>query len=249
MPKIRDNISLTKLLPNVITLFGLAVGVGAIRFALEDRWEIAVASIVAAALIDGVDGRVARLLNSTSTFGAELDSLSDFVNFGLVPSVMVYIWLSPEGPFRLLVWFCCVIYIICMAIRLARFNTTNIDGTKSNLPNCFFVGVPAPSGALLILAPMMIDFDMADSLDFLCQNHPLFVILYIVIIGCLVASRVPTFSLKQVPIRADLIWAALLISSIAAIMLIIYPWYVLPIIGVIYIASFFVSAAISKRIN
>jgi CDP-diacylglycerol--serine O-phosphatidyltransferase len=249
--KLRDPLPLKYLLPNLITIVGLAVGMSSIRFALEGKWEIAVECIIIAAMIDGIDGRIARLLNATSTFGAELDSLCDFANFGIAPSFLIYLWSLHQFEYKLLSWCAVLIFIVCMSIRLARFNTSihDPDFKNSKFAKYFFVGVPAPSGALLALIPIMLDFDITTAFNFNVKSHVLATALYLILIGFLLASRIPTLSLKQVSIKPEFIWMILLSLGVIIISAIIYPWYVIPFLGLIYILTIPVTAFIAKRIN
>jgi CDP-diacylglycerol--serine O-phosphatidyltransferase len=249
--KLREPLPFKYLLPNLITIVGLAVGMSSIRFALEERWEIAVECIIIAAMIDGIDGRIARLLNATSTFGAELDSLCDFANFGVAPSLLIYLWSLNQFEFKLISWCAVLIFIVCMSIRLARFNTSIHDPNLKNskLAKYFFVGVPAPSGAMLALIPIMLDFDLTTSLGFQIKSHALATAVYLIVIGFLMASRIPTLSLKQISIKPEYIWISLFTFGALIITTIIYPWYVIPFLGVVYILTIPVTAFVAKRIN
>ena len=224
----KPNFLFIKLFPNVITLLALIVGVSSIRFGIEGRWELSVISIILAAILDGFDGRVARMLNATSVFGAELDSLVDFVNFGISPVIVLYLWSLHSFKYTLLSWGVVLLYISCMAIRLARFNTSMINDI---LPKRFFIGVPAPIGAILVLLPIILEFDIAQDFGLVIKEYIIFTICYIALVAFLLASRIPTFSLKYISIKREYVWFSLLAVSLAIIMTIIYPWYVLPIIG------------------
>jgi CDP-diacylglycerol--serine O-phosphatidyltransferase len=249
--KFKDPLPLKYLLPNLITIVGLAVGMSSVRFALEGRWEVAVECIIIAAMIDGIDGRIARLLNATSTFGAELDSLCDFANFGVAPSLLIYLWSANQYSYKLLSWGAVLIFIVCMSIRLARFNTSIHDPNYKNskLAKYFFVGIPAPSGALLALIPIILEFDLAQEFNFTVRPHIGITLIYLTCIGFLMASRIPTLSLKHIAIKPEFIWIILLILGIMIIAAIIYPWYLIPILGVIYLLSIPVTAFIAKKIN
>src|ERR1700757_4713437 len=144
------------LLPNLITLLALCAGLTAIRLAVEDKLEWAVAAIVFAALLDGIDGRVARMLKGTSRFGAELDSLADFVNFGVAPALILYFWALHElGNAG---WIAAMVFAICAGLRLARFNVMIDDPNRPAWAANFFVGMPAPGGAITVLLPIYIEF-------------------------------------------------------------------------------------------
>jgi CDP-diacylglycerol--serine O-phosphatidyltransferase len=225
------------LLPNFITLLGLLVGVSAIRFGLDGRWEQAVYCILVAAIIDGVDGRVARMLNATSPFGAELDSLCDFANFGVVPACLVYLWSFQQYEYKVLSWGSILLFVVCMALRLARFNTSIVHEGLSRKSENFFTGVPAPCGALLILNPMILQFEVSSALGINIRAHTIMIDLYIAIIAFLLASRLPTFSTKNIQIKHEYLSLAMIIFTIIIINFIIYPWYLLPIISFIYIMS------------
>ncbi|KAF8818729.1 CDP-alcohol phosphatidyltransferase family protein [Rickettsia endosymbiont of Cardiosporidium cionae] len=222
------------LLPNILTILGLIIGVSAIRFGLESKWEISVYCTVIAAVIDGMDGRIARILNASSEFGAELDSLCDFVNFAISPTLIIYLWSFQQYEFKILSWLSMMIFIVCMAIRLARFNVK--DTRKNTLNNktvqIFLTGIPAPAGALLILVPMMLNFALYN-----VRKYTLFIDIYIICIGLLLASKIPTISIKHIRINRDSISTSMMITSIIIIVTIIYPWYALPVIGVVYLLT------------
>lgn len=230
----------TKLLPNVVTLVGLIIGVSSIRFALESAWEKSVYCILIATIIDGLDGRVARMLNATSHFGAELDSLCDFINFGLCPALLLYLWSFQQYEYKVISWASIMLFVVCMAIRLARFNTAIVetDKDKKQKDTRFFTGVPAPSGAILALIPMILDFELTTMIsEFSVRNHTLLINLYIVIIALLLASRFPTISLKNIQIKPEYLSLSMIISAMIIIVAVIYPWYSLPVAAIIYILS------------
>ncbi len=240
-----------KLLPNLITISSLCVGVSAIRFAFESRWEVAVSCIIIAAFLDGLDGRVARMLGATSHFGAELDSLCDFVNFGVVPSLLMYCWSFQHSPFKVLSWVSVLLFIVCMSLRLARFNTGLIDKNSTILSRNFFIGVPAPIGATLLIMPIIIGFDILPffDLDMDIKSNNLLLIGYQVIIALLLASRLPTFSFKDVSIKPEYVWVFLFLSGLLIIGLIIYPWYVMPMLAFVYVLTIPLSVIVAKKIN
>jgi CDP-diacylglycerol--serine O-phosphatidyltransferase len=224
----------------VVTLVGLVVGVSSIRFALESAWEKSVYCILIATIIDGLDGRVARMLNATSHFGAELDSLCDFINFGLCPALLLYLWSFQQYEYKVISWASIMLFVVCMAIRLARFNTAIVenDKDKKQKDTRFFTGVPAPSGAILALIPMILDFELVTMIsEFSVRNHTLLINLYIVIIALLLASSFPTISLKNIQIKPEYLSLSMIISAMIIIVAIIYPWYSLPIAAIIYILS------------
>ena len=150
---------LVRLLPNVVTLIGLCIGLSAIRFAMEDDWLKAVSLLLVAGFLDGVDGRLARFLNSSSDFGAQLDSLIDFVNFGVVPGFIIYMWINSMVDVRGFDWAFVLFFAICMSLRLARFNVALGKETKNPaLEKYFFRGIPAPCGAAMSILPLVLFF-------------------------------------------------------------------------------------------
>lgn len=233
-------IPFTKLLPNIVTLMGLIIGVSSIRFALDSAWESAVYCILIATILDGLDGRVARMLNATSHFGAELDSLCDFMNFGLCPAMLIYLWSFQQYEYKVISWASIMLFVVCMAIRLARFNATlvEVEDSKTSNNKRFFTGVPAPSGALLALIPMILDFEITQMIsNFSVRNYTLGINLYIVIVALLLPSRIPTISLKNFYIKPEYLSLAMIIAASISIVAIIYPWYALPVAAVLYILS------------
>lgn len=234
---IKEHIPLLKLIPNVITIVGLITGVSSIRFALDERWEHSVCCIVIAAILDGIDGKVARLLNATSPFGGELDSLCDFANFGLCPAILIYLWSFQQFEFKLISWFVMLLFVASMAIRLARFNTGILLNKVDQRILYFSKGVPAPSGAILALIPIILDFDIGARLHFSIRTHTLFIDFYIVIMAFLLASRVPTFLLKNISIKPEYLWLFMISAALFIINLIIYPWYFIPFCAFLYLLS------------
>lgn len=232
-------VSVTRILPNVVTLIGLVVGVGSIRFALDEKWEFSVYCVIISSIIDGLDGKIARILNATSTFGAELDSLCDFVNFGLIPALLMYLWSFQQYEYKVISWCSIMFFIVCMGIRLARFNDSLIKDSKNDnkIKQLFSVGVPAPAGALLILIPIMLDFELAPLMHFSARNYTLIIDLYIFVIALLLASTLPTISLKNLRIKSEYLSIAMMSFSFLFITLIVYPWYFFPVLAVIYLSS------------
>lgn len=187
-------LNINRMIPNMMTLLAISAGMTAIRFALEGRWEYAVLAIVVAAILDGLDGRLARLLKGTSKFGAELDSLSDFLCFGVAPAMMLYLWaLKGAGRFG---WMLALAFTIGMGLRLARFNTMLEDPDTPAWEAHFFVGVPAPAGAGLALLPMILSFQIGDDL----VRNPWTVALFLISVAAMLVSTIPTFSFKRVRI-------------------------------------------------
>ena len=213
------------LLPNLITLLALCAGLTAIRLAVESRLDLALAAIVFAALLDGIDGRIARMLKGTSRFGAELDSLADFVNFGVAPALILYFWGLQE--LKSAGWIAALVFAICAALRLARFNVMIDDPNQPAWAGNFFTGIPAPAGAITVLLPIY--------LNFLGVSNGLVTIwitfLYTLTIGLLMVSRLPVFSGKRVGKRVppDMVLLVFVVVVLFFALLISYPWAVLTI--------------------
>ena len=217
--------------PNLITMLALCSGVTAIRMATEERYELAVAAIIFAIILDALDGRVARLLKGTSRFGAELDSLADFVNFGVAPAMVMYLWSLQS--LKSIGWIVCLGLAICCAARLARFNVALDDPDKPAWTAGFFTGVPAPAGAGLALLPMYLGFlGLIDG-----QTYAAAILLFTGFVGFLMVSRIPTFSGKGSGqrIRRDLVLPLMLITVLFVSLLFSYPWAVLTAAAVTYL--------------
>ena len=231
------------LLPNLITLLALCSGVTAIRLAVEGRYHVAVAAVILAIFLDAVDGRLARYLKGTSRFGAELDSLADFVNFGVAPAILIYVWsLNAMKP---LGWIVALMLSMACALRLARFNVALEDPDKPAYAHAFFTGIPAPAGAGLAMAPMYLGF-----LDVVQDGHVYtkFIAPYIVVIAVLMVSRVPTFSGKTVTqVPRELVLPILAAAALVVVCLITFPWETLLLAAVLYAAMIPVSVVTYYR--
>jgi CDP-diacylglycerol--serine O-phosphatidyltransferase len=234
------------MVPNFLTLLGLVVGVSSIRFALDSKWEMAIYCVLIAGLFDGIDGRIARILNATSPFGAELDSLCDFANFGISPAIIVYLWSFQQYEFKILSWVSISLYVSCMAIRLARFNIS-IFQPQNLKSKSFFTGVPAPAGAFLAIMPIILDFEISTVFGVNVRSHTIIIDLYIAIIAFLLASRIPTFSLKNAGVKPEYLSLLMMLFSIAIITVLIYPWYFLPAISVVYLLSIPASIILARK--
>jgi CDP-diacylglycerol--serine O-phosphatidyltransferase len=221
------------LVPNLITLLALCAGLTAIRLSVEDKLEWAVAAIVFAALLDGIDGRVARMLKGTSRFGAELDSLADFVNFGVAPALILYFWglheLGNAG------WIAAMVFAISTGLRLARFNVMIDDPNKPAWAGNFFVGVPAPAGAITVLLPIYVYLLGMPRLAFVAPVT----LVYTLAIAFLMVSRLPVFSGKRVGkrIAPEMVLPVFVAVVLFFALLVSYPWIVLTIGTVLYLAS------------
>src|SRR3984957_11157064 len=221
------------LVPNVITLLALCAGLTAIRLAVENRLEWALAAIVFAAMLDGIDGRGARMLKGTSRFGGELDSLADFVNFGVAPALILYFWglhdLKSAG------WIAAMVFAICAGLRLARFNVMTDDPDRPAWASNFFVGVPAPAGAITVLLPIYAAFLGLPRSDFLTW----LTLGYTVAVACLMVSRLPVFSGKRIGNRVppDMVGPLIIVMVLFFALLIAYPWVILTAGTLAYLAS------------
>jgi CDP-diacylglycerol--serine O-phosphatidyltransferase len=240
--KLREQ-PLSRLFPNMITLAGLCCGMSSIRFALIDRWELSVAFILAAALIDGMDGRVARLLGATSVFGAQLDSLSDFVCFGVAPPLVLYIWQLHD--IKGIGWALVLFFIVCTALRLARFNTALFDDQKEPWESQFFVGVPSPAGGILCLLPLVISLQFGHDSDL----PPAFTACNMLLVGMLMPSRIPTFSGKKMRIRHETVLPFMLIGGALLVLFIIEPWLALTILDIMYLVSIYFSVRLWRKLK
>lgn len=233
------------LLPNMITLLSLCLGLTGIRFALEDRLELAIGAIILAAVLDALDGRIARLLQSTSRFGAELDSLADFVCFGVVPGIILYRW--GLGDLRNFGWIATLVFAMCAALRLARFNVMLEDPTRPAFAGNFFVGMPAPAAAIVVMLPAYLEFLGVPPSTALT----VFALLYVIAIALLMVSRVPTWSGKRVGTRVprDYVLALFVLVVLFAALLLSYPWELLTLGSLLYLAAIPVAAAHYKRLE
>jgi CDP-diacylglycerol---serine O-phosphatidyltransferase len=219
------------LVPNVITLLAICAGLTAIRLSTEDRMGLAVGLIVFAAVLDGIDGRVARMIKGQSKFGAELDSLADFVNFGVAPGLILYFWQLHElhnGG-----WIAAMVFAISMCLRLARFNASIDDPNKPAFAANYFTGVPAPAGAITVLLPIYLAF-----LD-VSKPPAVLTAAYTLLIAFLMVSRLPVFSGKTVRMRVppELVLPVFVSVIFFIALLIAYPWYILSAGSVLYILS------------
>jgi CDP-diacylglycerol--serine O-phosphatidyltransferase len=218
------------LVPNLITLLALCAGLTAIRLAFENRLEWALAAIVFAAALDGIDGRIARLIKGQSRFGAELDSLADFVNFGCAPGLIIYLWSLHElGNVG---WIAAMVFAICGALRLARFNVMIDDPNRPLWAGNFFTGVPAPAGAIIAMLPIHISLLGGPT------AQPVITLLYTLAIAFLMVSQLPVFSGKRVGKRVEpeMVLPLFVVVVLFFALLIAYPWWVLSIGTVAYLA-------------
>ncbi len=227
--------TINRLIPNVLTVLALCAGFTALRFAMMERWDLAIFAIVVAAVLDVLDGRLARLLNGTSKFGAELDSLSDFLCFGAVPAMMVY--LKSLHHLGGMGWAFCLVFAVCCALRLARFNTMIGDPNPPPWAGAYFVGVPAPAGAFLALLPLMGTIQFGSGFF----DRPSLNAAVMVTVAALMVSRIPTFSTKKIKLTPSMALPILLLAVLLAAAIASEPFLTFLIAGTLYIASIPVS--------
>ena len=228
--RFRD-LSFNRMIPNILTLLALAAGLTAIRFGLDGRWEHAVLAIIVAGVLDGLDGRIARLLKGASKFGAELDSLSDFVCFGVSPALVLYLWTMKDAG--RLGWVLVMLFSICCGLRLARFNVMMEDHDAPAWQSRFFTGIPAPAGGGLVLLPMVLSFQVGESFF----RQPWVVGIFMLVIAGMLVSTIPTYSFKKLKITRQWILPTMLITGAIAVFLINAPWLTLSVVGLAYICS------------
>ncbi len=230
--------SFNRLIPNIMTMLGLCCGLVSIRFAYEGRFEQAAVLILVAGVIDGLDGRLARLLKATSRFGAEFDSLSDFLCFGVAPAFILFFWSMQD--YRALGFAPCLIFAVCMSLRLARFNAALDVGptVKPAYTYNFFTGVPAPAGAGCVLFPLFLGlwFQQAGwEILAAAARHPVFVGLVLVTVATLCISTLPTWSFKNFKVPSSFVLPLLLGSGLFVALLLAEPWAALAMAGIIYL--------------
>lgn len=228
-PRLRE-IPLRLVIPNLVTVLAICAGLSGVRLAFEGRFELAVAMVLLAAFLDGVDGRLARMMKATSKFGAQMDSLADIVNFGVAPALVVYAYLLDQA--RSLGWIAALIYVIAAGLRLARFNVMIEREIKAPWQNEFFVGVPAPMGAMLVLLPVYLGFLGVEP----SKTFAYFAAAYTVLIGYFLISRLPVWSGKsESRIRRDLVLPAILIVVLYVALLMSFTWEILVVTVVAYL--------------
>ena len=216
------------ILPNMLTLIGVCIGLTSIRFALDEKFEFAIIAIIFAALFDWLDGRIARLIKGTSEVGKELDSLADVISFGVAPAFIMYFWkLNELGRFG---WLLCLIYVSCVALRLARFNVNS--NQEPSWKDNFFEGVPSPAGGILVLTPLIISMT---SFDYVVLDYNTVVPIFFITTSLLLISKFPTYSFKKIVIQRKatifLLFGIILFFGL----LLIYPFIVISVSAVLYL--------------
>lgn len=228
--KPKAEFTLVQLIPNMLTIAAVCAGLSAIRFGMQANHTLAVLLIIFAAILDGIDGRLARMMSTDSKLGAELDSLADFLNFGVAPPLVLYFWALQD--YRGLGWLAVLVYAICCVLRLARFNVASKADAESgaSAPKDYFVGVPSPAGALLVMWPLYVSFAFSDAPvlpDVLIAANLVFV-------GVLMISRVPVWSFKTTRVSFENVKFVLLGVAMLGAALLIFPWSTLIAVCVVY---------------
>ena len=230
------------ILPNMLTLIGVCIGLSSIKFALDAKFELAIIAIIFAGLIDGLDGRIARLIKGTSKVGKELDSLTDVISFGVAPSFIMYFWsLNNLGKFG---WLLCLIYVVCVALRLARFNVNSNE--EPSWKDNFFEGVPSPAGGILVLMPLILSLS---EFNFFTINYNILVPVFFISVSFLLISKLPTYSLKKIIIPRSTTVFLLFGIVLFFGLLLIYPFKVIFLSGFIYLGLIPISFLHYKKIN
>ena len=234
------------ILPNAITLIGVCVGLTSIKFALDGKFALSILAILFAGIMDALDGRIARLIKGTSKLGKELDSLGDVISFGVAPAFIMYFWnlqyLDKIG------WLVCLIYVVCVALRLARFNINSND--EPSWKDNFFEGVPSPAGGIIILLPLILSFSDFKIFEI---NYDLIVPVFFIIVSFLLISKIPTYSFKKIVIPRNMTKFLLFGIVLFFGLMLVYTFKVIAISCIIYLIlipiSFFHFRKISKEKN
>ena len=216
------------ILPNMLTLIGVCIGLTSIRFSFNGQFDLAIISIIFAALIDGLDGRIARLIKGTSKVGKELDSLTDMISFGVAPAFIMYFWtLSSLGR---LGWLICLIYVICVALRLARFNINS--NQEASWRDNFFEGVPSPAGGILVLTPLVISLT---NFDLIKIDNNVIAPIFFIVTSLLLISKFPTYSFKKIVIQRQTTIFLLFGIVLFFGFILIYPFIAISISSILYL--------------
>ena len=216
------------ILPNMFTLVGVCIGLSSIKFAFDEKFTLSIIAIIVAAIIDGLDGRIARLIQATSKVGKELDSLTDVISFGVAPAFIMYFWkLNELGRIG---WLICLIYVVCVALRLARFNVNS--GQEPSWRDNFFEGIPSPAGGVIVLMPLV--YSLSD-IQILKINYDFFVPILFVAVSILLISKIPTYALKKISVPRNMTIFLLLAVVLYFGLLLIYTFNAIVISGLMYL--------------
>ena len=225
--KIVSNKKTRVILPNMFTLIGVCIGLSSIKFAFDEKFTLSIIAIIVAAIIDGLDGRIARLIQATSKVGKELDSLTDVISFGVAPAFIMYFWkLNELGRIG---WLICLIYVVCVALRLARFNVNS--GQEPSWRDNFFEGVPSPAGGVIVLMPLIYSFS---DIQILKINYDFVVPILFIVVSILLISKAPTYALKKISVPRNMTIFLLLAVVLYFGLLLIYTFNAIVISGLIY---------------
>ena len=225
--KLVSNKKTRVILPNMFTLIGVCIGLSSIKFAFDAKFTLSIIAIIVAAIIDGLDGRIARLIQGTSKVGKELDSLTDVISFGVAPAFIMYFWkLNELGRIG---WLICLIYVVCVALRLARFNVNS--GKEPSWRDNFFEGVPSPAGGVIVLMPLVYSLS---EIQILVINYDYLVPILFVIVSILLISKVPTYALKKISVPRNMTIFLLLAVALYFGLLLIYTFNAIVISGLMY---------------
>ncbi len=224
------------ILPNILTLIGVCIGLTSIKFAFDGKFELSILAVIVAGIIDGLDGRIARLIKGTSKVGKELDSLTDVISFGVAPAFIMYFWSMSE--IGRLGWLISIIYVVCVALRLARFNV-NSEAEPSWRDN-FFEGIPSPAGGILVLMPLIYSFS---EIQFFKPNYQVIVPILFIFVSILLISKIPTYSLKKIVVPRSATIFLLFVVVLYFGLLLIYTFNTLIVSGILYFIMIPISSA------
>jgi len=242
--KIVSNEKTRMILPNAITLIGVCIGLTSIKFAIDGKFAIAIVAILFAGLMDALDGRIARLIKGTSKMGKELDSLGDVISFGVAPAMIMYFWnlqyLNKLG------WFVCLIYVVCVALRLARFNINSEE--EPSWKDNFFEGMPSPAGGIIVLMPLILSFSGLGEL-FLEINYDILVPTFFILVSILLISTIPTYSFKRIVIPRTMTKFLLFGMVLFFGALLVYTFKILTISSIVYLCLIPVSYLHYRKIK
>lgn len=235
MKKNKDGqLDFTRFVPTLLSLLALCCGVSAIKYGYTGKFMLATSLLLFACFLDGIDGRIARFLNVSSDFGAQMDSLADLVNFGVAPGFVVYCWKMNEVEFNGISWFAVMLLACCMAIRLARFNVDLTTKDQNDpLVKYFFKGVPAPAAAGLVILPLILSFRFGYGF----WSEPIFVVVNTLVVALLAGGTLPTPCFKKIKISNQYRNLILILASILVILFVSEPWLAFSVIGALYVIS------------